>query len=295
MGHCAPTVMKTVLDAYRADAPWLVKLAAGLPGGIGNCRNECGGITAPLVLLGLRYAREPDVAGVPEVVCRGNALLRAFAARHGTTSCRDILGDARLPLRCVGVVRLAPGRYVEVRSRDCAGALSGECREAYAILHAHLVDRGFHCAHAVLRRASGAEPVEPALLDATAAFAAGTAYAGLTCSALTAGVMLLGLSLGEIEDSPRRVLRMIGIMAAGGDAFADDLNAFNRVMNLGHGLARWFKGQHGSTRCRDITRCDLSTPAGACAFAESGCVARCEAIAGEVASRVRSMVEHERA
>ena len=27
---------------------------------------------------------------------------------------------------------------------------------------------------------------------------------------------------------------MIGMMAAGGDAFADDVNEFNRVMNLGH-------------------------------------------------------------
>ena len=68
MGHCAPTVMKTVLDHFQTDAQWLVKLTAGLPGGIGNCRNECGGITAPLVLLGLRHAREADVAGVPLVV-----------------------------------------------------------------------------------------------------------------------------------------------------------------------------------------------------------------------------------
>jgi hypothetical protein len=40
---------------------------------------------------------------------------------------------------------------------------------------------------------------------------------------------------------------MIGTMAAGGDAFANDLNKFNRVMNLGHELARWFRGAVGST------------------------------------------------
>jgi hypothetical protein len=283
--------MKTVLDAYRTEAPWLVKLTAGLPGGIGNCGHECGGITAPLVLLGLRHARDPDVAGVPLVVHKGRALLESFRARHGTTSCRDILGDARLPLRCVGVVRLAPERYVEVRARDCAGALTDEAREACALLHAHLASRGFHCARAVLGQARGAEAVDPALLDATAAFVGGTAYAGLTCSALTAGVMLLGLSLGEIEDSPRRVLRMIGTMAVGGDAFADDLNAFNHVMNLGHELAQWFKGRHGSTQCRGLTGCDFSTLAGARRYVEMGCVARCEAVAGEVARRVRGLVE----
>jgi hypothetical protein len=36
MGHCAPTVMQTLLDASRIDAPMLVKASGGLPGGIGN-------------------------------------------------------------------------------------------------------------------------------------------------------------------------------------------------------------------------------------------------------------------
>ena len=42
---------------------------------------------------------------------------------------------------------------------------------------------------------------------------------------------------------------MIGMMAAGGDAFADDLNRFNRAMNLGHELAKWFTGGFCSTQC----------------------------------------------
>jgi hypothetical protein len=55
MGHCAPTIMQTMLDVSETDAQWLVKLTAGLPGGIGNTGGECGGVTAPLVLLGLRH------------------------------------------------------------------------------------------------------------------------------------------------------------------------------------------------------------------------------------------------
>jgi hypothetical protein len=103
--------------------------------------------------------------------------------------------------------------------------------------------------------------------------------------------MLLGLSFGGIEDSRRRVLRMIGTMAVRGDAFADDLNAFNRAMNLGHQLGRWFERRYGSTQCREVTGCDFSTPAGARTWARSGGVERCEAIAGEVALRVLAMVE----
>ena len=36
MGHCAPTVMQTLLDVSSTEKEWLVKLSAGMPGGIGN-------------------------------------------------------------------------------------------------------------------------------------------------------------------------------------------------------------------------------------------------------------------
>jgi hypothetical protein len=41
MGHCAPAVMQTLLDAFGMDAPWLVEVTAGVPGGIGNTGGEC--------------------------------------------------------------------------------------------------------------------------------------------------------------------------------------------------------------------------------------------------------------
>ncbi len=152
MGHCAPAVMKTLLDAFGTEAPWLVRLVGALPGGIGNGGNECGGITAPLVLLGLLHARDPAVAGLPAVVHQGRCLLRLFAARHGSTACRDILGQARLPLRCMGVVRHAPGRFLEVRGRGCQEGVMGERRELLCCLDDHFQRQGFHCAQATLER-----------------------------------------------------------------------------------------------------------------------------------------------
>ncbi len=290
MGHCAPTVMKTVLDVAGADTPWLVKLTAGLPGGIGNSRNECGGVTSPLVLLGIRHARHAPVDGIPVVVHKGQALMQSFKACHGTTSCQGILGDARLPLKCVGVVRLAAERFVDLRSRDCVGAISGERREAYAALREHLAQQGFHCAHAVLRNYHAPDDVAQDLLDATSAFVGGTVYEGMTCSALTAGVMLVGLELGRIENSRPRVLRLIVTMAMGGDAFADDLNAFNRSMNVGHELARWFAGRFGSTQCREITGCDFATLAGVRQYVERRSAEGCREIASAVAERVRQVL-----
>src|SRR3990172_10873521 len=58
MGHCAPTVMQTLLDVSPTERPtqgeWLVRLSAGMPGGIGNTGHECGAVTSPLALMGVQ-------------------------------------------------------------------------------------------------------------------------------------------------------------------------------------------------------------------------------------------------
>ncbi len=70
-------------------------------------------------------------------------------------------------------------------------------------------------------------PVNQELLDASSAFMGGTLFKGLTCSAFTAGVMAIGLKIGEIENSYLRVTRMLALMVSGGDAFSDGVNKFN--------------------------------------------------------------------
>ena len=98
MGHYAPSIMQAMLDVSETDAQWLVKFTAGLPGGIGNTGGECGGVTAPLVLLGLRYGQEKTVQGLPVVVYKGHDLLRRFTAcqQHHVVS-RDPRPSPRAP------------------------------------------------------------------------------------------------------------------------------------------------------------------------------------------------------
>lgn len=291
MGHCAPTVMQTLLDASGTEAEWLVKLTAGLPGGIGNTGGECGGVTAPLVLIGLRHACDALRDGLPLVIDKGHDLLQRFSGCHGTTLCREIRGTDRLPLRCVGAVRYAAELCAQTLSSDCVDAIPAASRDAYRRLYAHLVEKEFHCAHAVVQQVRRINPAGQDVLDATAPFIGGTVLTGMTCSALTAGVMALGLALGEIEGSRLRVLRMIGKMAGGGNAFADDVNKFNRTMNLGHQLAKWFTGAFGSTQCRAITGCDFSTILGVTRYIDTDGVARCQLIAQQVVARVECMID----
>lgn len=291
MGHCAPSVMQTVLDASAGEATWLVKLTAGLPGGIGNTRGECGGLTAPLIVIGLRHGRDETADGLPVAVDKGHDLLRRFEAAHGTTQCGAILGDARLPLKCVGVVRRAPSMCAQcLAAKGGAAALPPPTRAAYRELYAHWQERRFHCADAVFDELGGTAVPRRELRDATTPFMGGTLFTGMTCSALTAGVMALGLALGQIENSRVRVLRMIGTMAAGGKAFADELNAFNPVMNLGHTLAMWFKGEFASTQCRELAGCDFASTAQVREYIATGRTTTCAEIARRVAARVADLV-----
>jgi hypothetical protein len=283
--------MQAMLDVSETDAQWLVKLTAGLPGGIGNTGGECGGVTAPLVLLGLRYGQEKPVQGLPIVVYKGHDVLRRFVACQGTTACRAIRGDARVPVRCIGVARQAPVLCAATIGADCTAAITPAQQDAFGRLYAHWREQKFHCSHAVFHHLEDTIPAGEDLLNGGSGFMGGTVFTGMTCSALTAGIMVLGLMLAEIENSHLRVLRMIGTMAIRGDAFNDDLNAFSKIMNLGNRLAQWFTTEFGSTQCRAITQCDFCTTEGVQRYIDGGGTARCGAIAQRVALRVRSMIE----
>jgi C_GCAxxG_C_C family probable redox protein len=293
MGHCAPTVMQTLLELTHTEQEWLVKLAAGLPGGIGNTGFECGGITSPLVLMGLRYGLGAPQQGLPLIVYKGHDYCQRFRQRHATLCCSAIRGNDRFPRRCIGVIRHAPELYAEVIASDSTHALSAEQSEAYHQLYAYGAASGFHCAHAVFQQLAPPLPISQELLDGASAFMGGTLMMGMTCSAFTAGVMAIGLRLGEIENSPLRVTRMIATMILGGNAFADDINKFNRMMNMGNKLAHWFTQEFGSTQCRTITQCDFSCAAGVCQYMESGCLTKCQLIAKKVARQVEHIIEVE--
>ena len=104
MGHCAPAVMQTVLEITHAEQEWPVKLMAGMPGGIGNTGYECGAITSPLVILGLRSGLTEMRDGLPVIFDQGHDYYRRFLDKHAASFCKDIQVPGRLPLRCIDCV-----------------------------------------------------------------------------------------------------------------------------------------------------------------------------------------------
>lgn len=290
MGHCAPAVMQTVLEITHAEQEWLVKLVAGMPGGIGNTGFECGAITSPLVILGLRNGLTEMRDELPIIFDQGHDYYRQFLDDNAASFCKEIQVPGRLPVRCIHCVRHSPELLAQTLASD-NHAIPAEQREAYSRLYAHLVQNDFHCAHAVFQPLSQALPVNQELLDATSAFLGGTLFKGITCSAFTAGVMAIGLKMGEIENSYLRVMRMLWLMVNDGKPFQDDVNKFNRAMNTGYRLSKWFRKEFGSTQCQAITGCDFSTIEGVEQYIASDGTTRCRRIAEMVAEQVQNILE----
>ena len=291
MGHCAPTIMGSFLHVSgQRDTDWFVKLVSALPGGIGNTGSECGGITSPLILLGLRHGLGGVEGGLPLIFDRGHAHMEVFHCHRGTLLCREIRMTPRSILPCI--------RTIVDSGRLCANTLCGEshkvisceARAAYSRLYSEFASCGFHCAQAVLRKLAVPSSTQPRLLAAGSAFLGGTLFAGMTCSALTAGVMVLGLRIGEIEGNWWHVLRMVVLLLTGGPAFDDSVNKFNRSMNRGGELVAWFAEQFVSTQCRAITGADFSSANDVEAYLRGGGIAKCRHIAQKVAERVQFMV-----
>jgi C_GCAxxG_C_C family probable redox protein len=290
MGHCAPAVMQTVLEITHTEQEGLVKLMAGMPGGIGNTGFECGGITSPLVILGLRHGLREMHDGLPLIFDQGHAYYQHFSNENAASFCKDIQ-NPRLPVRCIHAVRHSPELLAETIESDNRSVIPAEQREAYSHLYDHLKQNNFQCAHAVFQHLGNTVPVNQELLDATSAFMGGTLFKGLTCSAFTAGVMAIGIKIGEIENSYLRVTRMLALMVSGGNAFTDEVNKFNRALNTGHRLSKWFRTEFGSTQCRAITQCDFSCKAGIVKYIADDGVTRCRRIAQMVAEQVQNILK----
>lgn len=290
MGHCAPTVMQTILDVSGLDEQWLVKLSAGMPGGIGNTGFECGAMTSPLVLLGLHNGLREVDRGLPVIFDKGHALCQQFLACHKTIHCKQIRGKDHFPKHCIRPVCLAPELYMAASINHSRDAIAFNVRDAYCRLYSHFSKSHFHCAHAVLHQLHYKTSNHQRLFDATSAFLGGTLFLGMTCSAFAAGVMAVGLQSGEIENSPQKVIRLLTRMTLGGNAFDEKINKFNRSMNTGYRMSKWFTQEFGSTQCRAITQCDFSTHPGVNNFIERDCVTRCKEMAAKVAEKVQETI-----
>jgi C_GCAxxG_C_C family probable redox protein len=105
------------------------------------------------------------------------------------------------------------------------------------------LQNGFNCAQAVaIVFAQQLNIEKKTMLAATAGFGGGMGRQAMTCGALTGATIVLGFDRGQVENK---------------DSVAKDL-CYKSVQEL----FTQFTKIHGSTACKDLLNCDISTHEG---------------------------------
>jgi C_GCAxxG_C_C family probable redox protein len=96
--NCAQAVACACAPEGAIAPELVVKLATGFGAGLGRTQETCGAVTGAILALGLRGGRAlgDDKARTEETYRDVQALLRDFAALHGSCNCRDLLGGCDL-------------------------------------------------------------------------------------------------------------------------------------------------------------------------------------------------------
>ncbi|MBN1965282.1 MAG: C_GCAxxG_C_C family protein, partial [Anaerolineae bacterium] len=278
MGHCAPSIMRTLLDIAGQDRDGLVLAAGGLAGGIAGSTMECGGVTAPLMFLSLHHNYTAPNGESLALIRTGRRYVEAFAAVHGSCTC-EAVGAPGIS----GCLKAICGVHTPLAQAQNGQADDAPGDDPYARVLEVFADGHFHCAHGVLENLAGDVPVSPDLLRAAWIFVGGTACQNMTCGALTAGAIALSATNTTAENSYRRVLRLIWLlMHNDDDAMRDDRNHFNRSISRCAELGEWFRAEFGTTSCRELCGSDFSNAADVERYRTEDGIARCRGIAAGV-------------
>ena len=113
-------------------------------------------------------------------------------------------------------------------------------REEQAV---RLFDQGFSCSQAVAAAgASAFDVAQETVLRLAGALGGGIARSGQTCGAVTGALMVIGLKHGKVHP--------------------EDQTAKDEAYRVGGRFMEQFAARYGSTQCKELLGCDLSTPEG---------------------------------
>ena len=287
MGHCAPSVMKTLLDINKIDNENLALYAGGMAGGIAGPGMECGVLTAPLLFMGFQYNNPQNISERIKIICKAQSYFNEFNAFNGASLCSRIR-QGGMPA-CMKAVRNFNRQFVKAISVPIY--MTDEAKDSYSVLLKSFDANKFHCAHNVLNNLNISYPVKDDLYKSSWIFMGGIALLNRTCDALTAGVLALSSATARIENSYSRVARMNRLLRQKNpEAMDEEINNFNRSINLSEELGVWFRNEFGSTNCFDIWRLDFSKIKNTESYLADNCMLQCRYIADKVAEKVLSMI-----
>ena len=289
MGHCAPSVMQTLLGISDLENNNMILASGGMAGGIAGSETECGALTAPIMFLSFT---NNNIQGIPEkieLIEKARSYYNAFTELNGSPLCSRIRYSGGQSACRKAVCRFHKTYKGAVNDPL---SLSPETRKSFSLLLEAFNENKFHCAHNVLDNLPANFAVSGELYDSSWIFIGGIALLNRTCGALAAGVMALSSVTSEIENSYSRVAKMNRMLKKNDQhALDEEINEFNRAINLSEELGSWFRNEFGSFTCRDIWGYDFTRYEDAVNFINGHCMEICSKnIAAMVARQVSSML-----
>jgi len=92
--NCSQAVLSTYCGECGLDKETALKISCGMGVGMARLGSTCGAVTGAYMVIGLKYGS--CLPGDAETKEKTFALIqefdRQFAAKHGTTNCRELLG-----------------------------------------------------------------------------------------------------------------------------------------------------------------------------------------------------------
>ncbi len=287
MGHCAPSVMQTLLGINHIVDTGMVKNAGALAGGIAGSDMECGVLTAPLMFIGYQNNNLTGIGEKLNIITQAQSYVQEFTAINGSTICSKIRQDGQPA--CMHTIRNFYKPYSQAITSPVP--LSDEAKESYTLLLETFDEKEFHCAHNVLKNLNNDFPVTKELFDSSWLFIGGIALLNRTCGALAAGAMALSSVTARIEYSYARVARMNRLLRQkDNEAMDEEINNFNRSINISDELGSWFRNKFGSTSCHELCGLNFSYTNDVKSYISGPCIDHCANIAEEVAEKVSRMI-----
>ena len=90
---CSQSVLSAFAPGFGLDADAALRVSAAFGGGMGRTGGTCGAVTGALMVLGLKYgATVVNPAAKDLTAAQAREFMTRFQARHGATTCADLLG-----------------------------------------------------------------------------------------------------------------------------------------------------------------------------------------------------------
>ncbi len=90
--NCCQAVLMTFAQKYGLSREDAMRIASGFGGGMGRMGDTCGAVTGAFMTIGLAHPRPNRDSAEPSAHLVQN-LAWQFCKRHGSTACRDLLGE----------------------------------------------------------------------------------------------------------------------------------------------------------------------------------------------------------